>query len=168
MSRTIQLVGCGVLMLAAVPMAQVRAPRGTERPGVNVTIALKSSSGAYQFTGQGTCTYAKMASIYGIVSEQWSVQQSGDSRSLSLTFWKPKNGAGTMFTLSLSSGSGRQSVNTVKAPGASPTEGSGTVSLAPADKGGTFTVDAKDAKGGAITGTIKCDAFMPAIAEGGN
>lgn len=168
MSRTIQLVWCGVVLLAAVPAAQVRVPRGTERPTVNMTIALTSAAGAHQYTGQGTCTYAKMAAIYGIVSEQWSVQQSEGSRSVALTFWKPKSGGDTMFTLSLSSGSGRQNVNTVKAPGASATQGSGTVSFAAADKGGTFTVDAKDAKGGAITGTITCDAFTPAIAEGGH
>jgi hypothetical protein len=159
---------CGVLVLAAVPAAQVRVPRGTDRPTVNVAIALKSGVGAYTATGQGRCTYAKMASIYGVLSEQWSVQQSDDSHSVALTFWKPKSGGDPMFNLSLSSGAKSQAVNTVKAPGAPATEGTGTMTFAAADKGGTFTIDAKDAKGGAISGTIKCDAFTPAIAEGGN
>lgn len=168
MSRTYYAVCCGVLLLAAVPGAQRRLPSGTERPTVSVTIGLKSGTGAYQFTGQGTCTYAKTASIFGVLSEQWSVQHSDNSRSLVLTFWKPKSGAQQMFTLSTSSGSSMQRVSTVKATGAPASEGSGTVSFESADKGGTFTIDAKDVRGGAITGTITCDAFTPAIAEGGN
>jgi hypothetical protein len=168
MLRMVQAICCGLLVVAAVPGAQVRVPRGTDRPKAGVTIALQSGAGGYQATGQGTCTYAKTASIYGVPSEQWSVQHSEDSRSLTLTFWKPTNGAEPMFTLSTSSGSSRQSVNTVKATGAPATEGSGTVSFAPADKGGTFTIAAKDAKGRAISGTIKCDSFTPAIAEGGD
>ena len=168
MSRTYHAVCCGILVLTSAPAAQVRAPRGTERPTVGVTIALKSGAGGYQATGQGTCTYAKTAAIYGVLSEQWSVQHSEGSRSLALTFWKPKSAAEPMFTLSLSAGSGRQSVSTVKASGAPTPEGSGKASFAAAEKGGTFTIDAKDAKGGGITGTIRCDAFTPAISEGGN
>lgn len=168
MSRTFQAVCHGVLLLAAVPAAQRRVPSGTERPTVTIAVALKSGAGAYQVTGQGTCTYAKTAAIYGVLSQQWRVQHSDDSRSLALTFWKPKNGAEQMFTLSTSSGSSTQSVSTVKATGAPRSEGSGTVSFESADKGGTFTIDAKDVRGGPITGTIKCDAFTPAIAEGGD
>jgi hypothetical protein len=59
-------------------------------------------------------------------------------------------------------------VNTVKAAAAPPVEGSGTATLATAAKGGTFTIDASTSKGVRITGTITCDAFTPAVAEGGN
>jgi hypothetical protein len=69
-----------------------------------------------------------------------------------------------MMSLSISSGRNSHSVSTIR--GAA-TAGSGKVTLAPAGKGGVFTVDAKGKDGTAITGTIKCDAFAPHIAEGG-
>ena len=169
--RIILWVGCGMLVLATVVDAQRRvAPGASSQPTtVPVTIALKAGADTFQFTGQASCTHAPTASIYGLLSEQWNVEQSEGSRSLHLTLWKPKNGAGDMFNLSISSGGARpQSVNTVKAPGAPAPAGSGHVTLTPAGNGGTFTVDAKTAAGGAITGTIKCDAFSPAIAEGGD
>ena len=84
-----------------------------------------------------------------------------------LTLWKPRNGSAEMFSLSVSNGPSRRTVNTVKATGSSPIEGSGRVILATAANGGTFTVEAKDAHGASITGTIKCDAFTAAAAEGG-
>lgn len=168
MLRTFQVMGCGLLMVAAAQGIQRRVAPGAQRPTVAVTIALQSAGGPYQFSGEGRCTYAPTASIYGILSEQWSVQQSEGSRSMALTFWKPKKGAETMFTLSMSSGSKSESVSTVKAPEAPAPEGSGTATFEPAGKGGTFKIAAKNARGGAITGTIRCDAFTPAIAEGGN
>ena len=42
------------------------------------------------------------------------------------------------------------------------------MTLTPAGKGGTLTIDAKSKAGQAIAGTIKCDAFTPHIADGGN
>jgi hypothetical protein len=68
-----------------------------------------------------------------------------------------------MFTLSVN-GKTTVSVTTVR----SQVSGSGKVTLAPAGKGGTFTIDAKAKTGESITGSIKCDAFTPAIAEGGH
>jgi hypothetical protein len=96
------------------------------------------------------------------------VNQADDQRSLTLTLWKPKDGAPAMFSLSMSSGSRSRSVNTVKGNGAPAPVGSGSVTFAPAGKAGTFTVDAKAADGTAIAGTITCDALLPAIAEGGD
>jgi hypothetical protein len=171
MTRTLPAVCCAVVMLASAAAAQRRVPPaspGAQKPTVDVTIALKSGSDMYQFTGQGTCTYAPIAAIYNVVSEQWNVQQSDGSRSVQLTLWKPKNGSGEMFSLSVSAGGRSHTVNTVKATGAAASEGSGKVTLATAGNGGTFTVDAKDARAAGITGTIKCGAFTPAIAEGGN
>jgi len=166
--RIISGVCCGVAVVTAVLGAQQRRPAGAQKPTVGVTIALKGAT-SYDFSGQGSCTHAPVGSIYNVVAEQWTVEQADGSRSVHLTLWRPKNGSGDMFTLSVSSGGGRpQSVNTVKAPGAPPAEGSGKVTLAPAGKGGTFTVDAKTASGGALAGSIKCDAFTPAIAEGGD
>jgi hypothetical protein len=45
--------------------------------------------------------------------------------------------------------------------------GSGKVTFEPSGKGGTFRVDATAADGTSISGTIRCDAFTPHVAEGG-
>jgi hypothetical protein len=106
-----------------------------------------------------------MASIFQVVSELWSVQQSADGRSLSLSYWKPKDGSDGMVTLSVNSGSTSHEVNTVR--GGGPTSGSGTVTFQKSGDGGTFTIDAKTKTGAAISGTIHCDTFAPHMAEGG-
>jgi hypothetical protein len=130
-----------------------------------IQVALKVGGQAYDSREPGRCTHAPVASIYQVMSELWSIQQpSGVGRSLSLTFWKPKNGSGEMVTLSILQGNSSHDVNTVRG---GPTTGSGKVSFTRVDKGGTFTVDAKTQAGVAITGTIKCDSFAPHIAEGG-
>jgi hypothetical protein len=94
----------------------------------------------------------------------WSVQQSQQGRSLSFTFWKPKDGAADMVSLSVSTGDRSHEVNTVRG---GTTSGSGKATFAKAGKGGTFTVEAKSKDGALITGTITCDAFAPHGAEGG-
>jgi hypothetical protein len=165
MHRMITVICCGSLLVASVA-AQRRVPG--EKPTVGVIIALNAGTDTYQFKGQARCTHAPKAAIYGVLSERWMVQHSDDSRSATLTLWKPKNGSGEMFSLSISSGSRSRRVTTVKASGAPAPVGSGQVTLAPSASAGTFTVDAKTADGTAITGTITCDAFLPAIAEGGN
>jgi hypothetical protein len=120
---------------------------------------------AYEAKGQGSCTHAPKASIYGVLAEMWSVRQRGDARSsVDLTFWKPSDGSASMFSLSVNH-TKSASVSTVKGGQVS---GSGTVTLSTAAKGGTFTVAAKTRAGEAVTGTIKCAAFTPAIAEGGD
>ena len=94
----------------------------------------------------------------------WSVQQSTDGRSLTLTLWKPKDGSADMVTLAVTAGNSSQQITTVR--GGS-TSGSGKVTLAKSAAGGVFTVDAKTGGGAVISGTITCDAFAPHIAEGG-
>ena len=131
---------------------------------VQLEVSLKVGSEAYDAKGQGACTYAPKASIYGVAAEMWSVRQEGDGRSVQLTFWKPSDASASMFSLSVN-GAKTTTISTVRGGQVS---GSGSVILAPAAKGGTFTVTAKSKTGEAITGTIKCDAFTPAIAEGGN
>ena len=168
MKQAIVIICAGVLTTAPAA-AQLRARRDAgEKRTVGVAIALKAGAEQYQFKGQASCTHAPIASIHNVVAEQWTVEQSEGSRSSHLTLWKPKNGSGEMFSLSLSTGSHSRRVNTVTAPGAPAASGSGKVSLASAASGGTFTIDAKAADGTAIAGTIVCDAFLPAIAEGGN
>lgn len=152
--------------LSSALEAQRRTPAQPADSTVPVTVALKVGADAYSFTGKATCTHAPVAGIYDMRAEQYRVQQSGDAGRLSLTMWHPASGP-DMFTLSVTSGAVRSSVSTVKVGTKGTVEGSGTVALARSGKGGTFTVSAATAKGAPITGTIKCDAFTPAFAEGG-
>jgi hypothetical protein len=66
--------------------------------------------------------------------------------------------------LSVTNGNVSQQVSTVRGGAAT---GSGKVTLERAGNGGTFSVDARTTSGTAISGTIKCDAFAPHMAEGG-
>jgi len=71
-------------------------------------------------------------------------------------------------SLALNIGNKRYSVSTIKVGSNGTVEGSGKITLAREGAGGTFTVDATAANGTKITGTVKCDAFTAAIAEGGD
>ena len=143
--------------------AQRRVP-GQAQSKQAITASLKVGGQPYESREPGRCTYAPTASIYSIVSEMWSVQQSTDGRSLTLTLWKPKDGSADMVTLAVTAGNSSQQITTVR--GGS-TSGSGKVTLAKSAAGGVFTVDAKTGGGAVISGTITCDAFAPHIAEGG-
>lgn len=144
--------------------AQRRVP-GQAPPKQAINAVLKVAGQAYESREPGQCTHAPAASIYAIASEMWSVQQSADGRSLALTLWKPKDGSGDMVTLSVSNGNSSRQLTTVRGGGAP--SGSGKVTLEKSGTGGTFTIDAKTRDGAVITGTVKCDAFAPHIAEGG-
>ena len=158
LTAAITLIGVGVDLDAQ------RRASGQPAAKQAIQVALKVGGQAFESSEPGSCTYAATASIYQLMSELWSVQQSADSRSLSMTFWRPKDGSGEMVNLSLRSGNMSHDVNTVRG-GA--TTGSGTVTLQKVGGGGTFTVNAKTKAGCAITGTIKCDAFAPHTADGG-
>jgi hypothetical protein len=93
--------------------AQRRVPGQAESKQA-VAVALKAGGQTYESREAGKCTHAPTASIYSIVSEMWSVQQSSDGRSLALTVWRPKDGSGEMVTLSVSSGNSSHQVNTVR------------------------------------------------------
>jgi hypothetical protein len=152
-----------VIGFVSVLDAQRRVP-GQAQSKQAITASLKVGGQPYESREPGRCTYAPTASIYSIVSEMWSVQQSTDGRSLTLTLWKPKDGSADMVTLAVTAGNSSQQITTVR--GGS-TSGSGKVTLAKSDAGGVFTVDAKTGGGAVISGTITCDAFAPHIAEGG-
>jgi hypothetical protein len=168
MENQVYRVACVVSVLALGAFdsdvaGQRRTPGQQAQQAIHVS--LKVGSDTYQSSQPGKCTYAPIASIYQVVSELWSVQQSGDARSLSMSYWKPKDGTGDMVTLSVSSGNASHDVNTVRGGGA--TSGSGKVAFQKSGEGGTFTIDAKTKGGAAITGTIQCAAFAPHMAEGG-
>lgn len=152
-----------VIGFVSVLDAQRRVP-GQAQSKQAITASLKVGGQPYESREPGRCTHAPTASIYSILSEMWSVQQSTEGRSLTLTLWKPKDGSGEMMTLAVTAGNSSQQITTVR--GGS-TSGSGKVTLAKSAAGGVFTVDAKTGDGAAISGTITCDAFAPHIAEGG-
>ena len=129
-----------------------------------VQVSLSVGGKRFDASAPGTCTHAPVASIYQVMAELWTARQSAETGSLNLSLWRPKDGSADM--VSLSSRSGRASTNVSTVRGGT-VAGSGKVTLAPAGKGGEFTVDARSADGAAITGTIKCDAFAPHVAEGG-
>jgi hypothetical protein len=147
--------------------AQRRVSSQRAEPTVPVTIALKAGAEDINFTGKATCTHAPVAAIYGLRAERWTVEQADSGRSLTLALWHPASGS-DLISLGISGGAKRLSVTTIKVGTNGAVEGSGTITLAKAKTGGTFTINAATADGTRITGTVKCDAFTPAIAEGGN
>ena len=155
-------------MCAVTLVAQRRIPGAAGETKVPVTIALQVGSEAYKVTGQATCHHAAQASIYDVPAEQWSVQQSDGSRSLSLTMWRPKKASGDMLSLAVSTGGKSHTVNTVKAGKSGTADGSGTVTFVPAAKGGTFTIDAAAADRTKITGTITCAGFTAPMPVAGD
>lgn len=134
---------------------------------VAVTVALKAGAEAYSFTGKATCSRAPIASISSLRAERWTVDQSDGARSLTPAVWHPASGP-DLVSLSMSAGGTRHAVNTVKVGTNGTVVGSGTIAFARAGNGGTFTVDATAGDGTKITGTVKCDAFTAAVAEGGD
>ena len=155
------------LMFWTMPSAAAqRRPAAQEKPTVAVETSLQAGGSRIASSAAGRCEHAAIGSIYNVPSEMWRVEQNSNTGgSVTLTLWAPKDGSARMFTLAISNGNATDTVQVIKSQ---PAQGSGSVTLEPAGKGGTFTIDAKSAKGTAIAGTIKCSAFTPAIAEGGN
>jgi hypothetical protein len=166
-TRVIRLavaVALAIVPAAALVHAEQARRQSPGRSLVPIEVALKVGPQAYAAKGEGSCTHAPKAAIYGIVSEMWSVRHSDEGRSVQLTLWKPADGSASMFNLSVN---GKSDVNITTVRGGQ-VSGSGTASMAAAGKGATFTIDAKGKAGEAVSGTIKCDALTPHIAEGGN
>jgi len=130
-----------------------------------IEASLKVGGLSYDSREPGRCTHAPTAAIYSVISEMWSVQQSSDGRSLTLTLWRPKDGSGDMVTLSVNNGSASHEINTVRGGGA--TRGAGKVAFEKSGAGGVFTITGKTGDGAAVSGTISCNAFAPHVAEGG-
>ncbi len=168
--RALGVALCGALLFTSVAAAQRSARRMPGTPAgdeVGVVIALQAGGDSYQFNGQGTCTQEPKGYIYGVPAHLRTIEQSDGQRSIRLTFWSPANKS-TMFSLYMSNRGKSYETDTVTGKDAGPTSGSGTVTFAAAGAGGTFTVNATTAKGAKVTGTIRCDTFRTAIAEGGN
>lgn len=163
------ICGCAVAMvgsgwIGAEVIDQRRPTGGTTDAQAPMQVSLTVAGQKFESSTPGKCTHAPVASIYQVMSELWTAQQSGEGRSLNVSLWRPKDGSGDMVSLSVSTGGSAKQVSTVRG---GTVAGSGKVTLTPSGKGGTFTVDAKAADGTSITGTIRCDAFAPHTAEGG-
>jgi hypothetical protein len=168
MRRNIQIAVCSamVVIVGSGAMAEQirRRPADPEKSGTSMQVSLTAGGQRYESSAAGQCTHAPTASIYGVVSELWTAQQSDNGKSLSLSLWQPKDGSKPMVSLTVSSGKSQHRVSTIKG---AQIIGSAKTQFEPAGKGGMFTVYAKSAEGADIMGTIKCDAFAPHIAEGG-
>src|SRR5688572_1240513 len=166
--RTQYLVGVTTAMALAGFIAHIDAQRRApgDAPGKQgIQASLKVGNRTYDSKAPGKCTHAPVASIYQVMSQMWSVQQSSEGRSLTLTVWRPKDGSGDMVNLSIDSGNSSHDVSTVR--GGGPVQGTAKVTFEKSGAGGTFTLEARAKDGTAMTGTITCDAFAPHIAEGG-
>jgi hypothetical protein len=154
------------LMIPSTATAQVGSVPARSTP-TGLATTLQVAGKPCQFAGKAECQHAPVAFIYGVRAEMWSVRQSNRGQSITLTLWRPKNGSGDMFTLSVATGGKTHRIDTVKVPGKNSTLGSGKVTLATPGAGGKFTIHATAEDGAAITGTIDCSAFGALIAEGG-
>ena len=151
--------------LVPVGLAAQRRVTPAERPKTPMQVSLQVGADPFSSSAPGTCEHADLASIYNVRAELWRVESTDGNRSLSMTLWRPKDGSADMVTLAYSSGSTSQQVSTIR--GAAGTSGSAKVAFEAAGKGGTFKIDAKAGNGTPISGTVKCEAFTPAMAEGG-
>jgi hypothetical protein len=157
-SHATQVLTAAILLTGA---SMASGQRSTAPKTVPISVDLNVGNEQLHASGSGTCTHAPQASIYDIRSQMWTAAYETDKgQSVQLTFWRPLDKSQDMFNLRANSAN----VSTVRKGTPS---GSGTVTFEPAGKGGTFRVNAKAANGNAITGSIKCDAFLPHVAEGG-
>lgn len=165
-----------ILALAAVSLAPpmgVLAQRRAkplapgEGTGVQVAVSLTAGGTQYAFAGEGTCEAAEAASIYGLPAALSTVRHRDGARSVTLSFWHPKNGSPGMMTLAVRLGGKDHRVSTVKVGGQGESQGSGTAALQKQGAGGLFTIDATAADGARIKGTIRCSAFTALMPAGG-
>jgi len=148
-------------LLDAPEPADAQARRqAPEQKTVPVILDLKVGAEALQGTGPGRCTHAPIASIYDIRSQMWTAAYEANGKPVQLTLWRPTDKSADMFGLQAP----RVNISTVR--GGTPS-GSGTVTFEPTGKGGLFKIQAKAADGTTIAGSIKCEAFLPHVAEGG-
>ena len=169
MKREIEQLACATtLIVLGGLMVQIdaqRRPPGQTDAVQEIQTSLRVGGQTYESNAPGRCTHAPTASIYQVVSQLWSVQQSSQGRSLTLTVWKPKDGSADMVNLSVRNGAVSHEITTVR--GGAATSGAGKITFEKSGAGGTLTVDARTSAGTAIAGTIKCNAFAPHTAEGG-
>jgi hypothetical protein len=157
-----------LLALSAITTeAQRRVPGQTTPATVPMVMALKAGEKVYNFNGQGTCTHAPVAAIYGVRAERWTAERTGEAPGATLAVWRPASGS-DLVSITFTIGETRYSMSTIKVGTNGTAEGSGTIAFARKGAGGTFTVNGTAGNGTKISGTVTCGGFTPAFAEGGN
>jgi hypothetical protein len=155
--------------VASAASAQRLAPERSTSPAeaISVSIAAKAGGKNYEVSGQGTCEHAPDASIRGTSASLWLVQFAGSGKGgvkqLTLTLWRPKDGASDQLSLSLETKKGTHRIET-GGPGES--SGEGTVTILPSGPGGRLEVSGKEANGKPIQVTIDCSAFADVASDG--
>jgi hypothetical protein len=157
------------LAAAAAPLvAQKPKPQDPDGPDqkVALTIALQVGTQRFDFTGRGVCLLIPEGSIYEAPAAMYSVRQTSDKQRFNMTLYRLKAG-GDMLTMNVTIGSTTHSVSTVKVGKSGQPIGSGTAKLETAGGGGTLTIDAADAKGVKVAGTVKCETFTRPVESNG-
>jgi len=165
---TFAALAAGLLSSANTVAAQ-KAPRSDPDgpdPKVSVTIRLAVGAARYDSTGQGVCLEVPDGGIYEAPAALYSVRQTTDKQRLNMTLYRLKKG-GDMLTLNVTLGKDTHSISTLKVGENGVPVGSGTAKLERSGAGGTLTIDATDAKGVKITGTITCAAFNRPLESNG-
>ena len=161
------MVAALLVVVTAAVDAQRRVPEQPAQATVPMVMNLKAGEKIYSFNGQGKCTHAPVAAIYGLRAERWAAERTGDSLSATVAVWRPGSGS-DLVSIAFTIGETLYSMSTIKVGTNGTTEGSGTIAFARTGAGGTFTVNGTAGNGTKISGTVTCKAFTPAVAEGGD
>jgi len=139
-----------------------------------VKVALTIGGQRWEDMVAGQCKHAGTAAIYDTPAALWSIvanERGGTrNRSLGLTMWRIKETGADQMNFSVSQGSTRHEIATIKGVRRTPGPrlvGSGTVKLEPRGAGGVFTIDGTTGGGARVTGTLECARFGGIYAEGG-
>jgi hypothetical protein len=156
--------------LPAGAEAQRRKPAGAVGSSAEQTsLAIEAQVGdkRFQASGKGECKYAPEASINGLAASLWMVRyggQSGSIRRLSLTLWRPKDGAEDQLSFELETKAGMHRISRGEA---GENTGEGSVTILPSGPGGRLEITGKDTEGKALQIAVDCSAFGGVEAEGG-
>ena len=145
---------------AAMPQAQDPEPQGP------IQLDLRVGGTPYVVSATGTCLAQPHGTLYEVPARQWNARHRDTQRHANLAFWRI-DGVGDQFTLGVMVGPTLHRVSTVQVRGKGTQQGRGTVTMAPAGSGGTFTIDATADTGSRITGTITCDRFTAPVEDNG-
>jgi hypothetical protein len=155
------LVVVAILLSAAASRAQDPDPQSA------IQLDLRIGGVAYAISARGTCLAQPHGSLYDVPASQWTARHRDGQRYANLAFWRLASG-GDMFNLGVLLGPTLHRVSTVKVQGKGDPHGSGRVTLALKDGGGTFLVDALADTGVRVTGSIACGAFTRPVEDNGD
>jgi hypothetical protein len=158
----------GLAQGAAAQRRKPAAPAGGADQATLVTIEAKLGGKKYKANGTGECKHAPDASIRGMSAALWVVRytsaKDGSLRQLSLTLWRPKDGAPDQLSLSVDTKSGS---HRIEMGGSGQNTGKGSVTILPSGPGGRLEISGKEGRGKPVQITIDCPTFAGIEAEGG-